>query len=85
MRQMTHIRPKGHWDSSSRGYSTEVLMICNCTSCTNEWLVGEGRNIVADALIKKLQREEHRISIERALQSEYFDGIEEVESWRREQ
>lgn len=80
-------------------------MTCNCTSCTIDWLVGEGRHIVADALIKKLQIEEQilrtdfiphnlpyrinisepRISIERALQSEYFDDIEVVEQWREKQ
>jgi len=53
---MNHIRPKGYWDSSLRGYSTDVIKICNCTSCTNEWLVGDGRSIVGDALVNEIAR-----------------------------
>ena len=79
---MKHIRPKGYWNSSPRGYSTEVLMICNCNSCTSEWLTGDGREIVATALVKNFNDSRE---IKRALESDYFDEIESVEQWRRAQ
>ena len=66
---------------------------CICSACVNEWLVGSGRDIVAEvfALIShsrpipwglKLKNIEHQQAIRRILESEYFDGIDTVEEWR---